>query len=58
VPSNSVIVITPGTGSSITSVIIVSTTGAVGGFVGLTFLRATYDDHTQPPEAIKAVERH
>jgi hypothetical protein len=37
-----VTVITPGAGSSTTSTIVVSTTGVVGGFIGLAFLRATF----------------
>jgi hypothetical protein len=42
VSSNSVTVITPGTGSSTTSTIVVSTTWVIGGFIGLAFLRATF----------------
>jgi hypothetical protein len=41
VSSNSVMVITPGTGASITSMVVVSTTGVIGGF-GLAFLRAGF----------------
>ena len=42
VSSNSVMVISPGTGSSITSAMMVSTAGGIAGFVGLTFFRATF----------------
>jgi hypothetical protein len=42
VSSNSVIVITPGTDSSNTSTVVVSTTGAIGGFVRLNFFRASF----------------
>jgi hypothetical protein len=39
VASNSVTTVTPATGSSITSTTTVSTTGVLGGFIALTFLR-------------------
>src|SRR5215469_12449783 len=42
VSSNSVMVITPGAGSSTTSTIVVSPTGVIGGFRGLAFFRATF----------------